>query len=184
MRITAPRPGDGHGGGYDPHLRLDGARRGRGDRSGGATGLFWNSTPTITATPDATHGFAGWSGDTVTNPSSATTTVPMNSGNRTVTAGFVALTSGSLALSGAGNFANAYRDTIAGSPTTTSLTVTLSNPGQLPITISSLTLTGPFRGPLGAHSAHDIERRGFPAARPNLHAGNIRGLRCGDPDRR
>jgi hypothetical protein len=68
----------------------------------------------------------------------------MNSGNRTVTAGFVALTPGSLALSGAGNFANAYRDTIAGSPTTTSLTVTLSNPGQLPITISSLTLTGPF----------------------------------------
>jgi hypothetical protein len=115
-----------------------------GTASGGATGLFWNSTPTVTATPDATHGFAGWSGDTVTNPSSATTTVPMNSGNRTVTAGFVALTPGSLVLSGAGNFANAYRDTIAGSPTTTSLTVTLSNPGQLPITISSLTLAGPF----------------------------------------
>ena len=62
-----------------------------GTATGSAGGLAGNSSPTITATPNAGYGFVDWSGDPVANPGTATTTVPMNNANRTVTANFSAL---------------------------------------------------------------------------------------------
>jgi hypothetical protein len=76
----------------------------------------------------------------------------MNNANQTVTAAFVALTPATLQVSGNGSngngssgsggaFGSAYRDPQAGSPTSLSLTFTATNSGQLPVTITALTVT-------------------------------------------
>lgn len=59
-------------------------------QGGGATGNYdYNAVVTIVATPASGYRFSHWSGDPVADAGSATTTVSMNAGNRSVTANFI-----------------------------------------------------------------------------------------------
>lgn len=99
-------------------------------------------TIAISAIPDSGYYFTGWTG-TVGNPSSASTTVQINSSSHVVTANFAPL--GDVASSGTIQFAAAI---VPGSPnyapTTTTKTATITNTGTAPLTLSSVTTTGDF----------------------------------------
>ncbi len=108
--------------------------------SGGVNGYIWG-------------GSAAGSGSSqpVTFPSAGTFTVTVYSpagGNyatsNTATASITVQTPGSLSYAGNTSFGTAYRDSQAGSPTSTTQTFTLTNIGDTALTITAISLTGNY----------------------------------------
>lgn len=127
-------------------LTMSVGQPGRGTVSPGTVNVGNNAIVDITATPNAGYCFNGWTGDTVANSNSASTTISMNNRNRSVTANFIsgsytinasAGTGGTISPSGAISACSGSNMTFTFTPATGYLLGTYTLDGGAPISAAS-----------------------------------------------